>query len=269
VLLHGFMMSHWYFNNILRQLAETNDVIAIDLPGFGESDRPAPQRYGYDGPAYATTVAQVMDALQIERATVLGHSMGGGAALAIAARRPERVERLVLVSPAVYPLPMPALAKILLQPMLGPFVWSYLFTKGELRRAMLRDHFKDPAPVTDEFVDYYWARFNRAGGRDAAYAAAKMLGSLSDNTADPGRVRAPTLLIWPDEDRMIPTHHARRLSRAIAGATLKIVPACGHNVHLERPDEFLRQLQPFLADKTQQPMVSTPIPAARSHAISR
>lgn len=264
VLVHGFMMSHYYFDNILPRLSARWDVIALDLPGFGESDRPPGDRFGYDRASFAKVVAEVMERLGVPQAAVLGHSMGGGVALALAARRPELVERLVLVSAAVYPLPLPAYAKVLLQPTVGRLVWRHLFTKGELRRALLRDHFKDPAPVTDAFVDYYWARLNRAGGRDAAWAAACKLGALEAHTPDPGRVRAPTLLLWPDEDRVIPFDHARRLLRAIGGAQLRVVPCCGHGVHLERPDEFLRQLEPFLADETARPLVTTPIPPARS-----
>jgi pimeloyl-ACP methyl ester carboxylesterase len=268
VLLHGFMMSHAYFRNILPRLERMNDVIAIDQIGFGESDRPEEARFSYDLPAQMGIVAEVMDRLGVERATVLGHSMGGGAALLLAARKPERVSRLVLICPTVYPLPMPALAKVIFNPTFGQFLFRNAFTKSEMRRQMLRQHFKDPAPVTDEFVDFVWARLNRAGGRDAAYLAMRALSQLANNTADPMRVRAPTLLLWGDEDRMIPLSHGKRLSRAIPGARLGVVPACGHNVHLERPDELLRQLEPFLADTVAQPVPETPVPQ-RSQAMGR
>ncbi len=270
VLLHGFMMSHWYYRGLLPELSRDHRVYAIDFPGFGESDRPDPQRYGYDNPSLAGTVDEVMAKLGIGPARVIGHSMGGGAALVLAARHPERVERMVLISPAIYPLPpMPPLVKMLMSPSVGPFVWKHLFPKFEMRRQMLREHFKDPRPVTDEFVDYVWERFNRAGGTEAAYAAARALASLSNNTSDPGRVRAPTLLVWPDYDRVIPLPtHGKRLERAIAGAILRVVPDAGHCVHLERPEETLRQIMPFLADSTVKPVAETPVPAPRAHAVT-
>jgi pimeloyl-ACP methyl ester carboxylesterase len=268
VLLHGYLMSHWYFRALLPELARDHRVFAVDLPGYGESDNPDPARYRYDSAAYAGTVDEVMAKLGIGPARVIGHSMGGGAALTLAARFPERVERLVLVSAAVFPLAVTGVAKLLLNPTVGPFLWK-LFTKGEMRRQMLAEHFKDSRPVTDEFVDYVWERLNRAGGREAAYAAAVALGSLRANTSDPGRVRAPTLLVWPDYDRVVPLEsHGKRLERAIAGAQLRVVPDSGHNVHLERPAEFLRQLMPFLADTTLQPVAETPVPAPRAHAVT-
>ncbi len=267
VLLHGFMMSHWYFRNVQPRFERDHQVIAIDLPGFGESDRPEVAKFPYDVHAMAGAVCEVLDKLGIERAAVLGHSMGGGVALALAARRPERVSRLVLVCPTVYPLQMPALIKLVLNDRFGPFLWKHAFTKGEMRRQMLKQHFKDPAPVTDEFVDYVWARFNRAGGREAAYAVTKQFAAMSNNTADPMRVRAPTLLVWGDEDRMIPLSHGKRLLRGIPGARLAVVPSCGHNVHLERPDEFLRQVVPFLTDLTARPVTETPVPHPRGQAM--
>ena len=264
VLLHGYMMSGWYFRNLVPALERTHEVITIDLPGFGESDRPAPSVFGYDAAAFAGVVDEVLARLGVPRAAVLGHSMGGGVALAVAARSPERVERLVLVSPAVYTLPVPALARLVMTPVVGPLLWKHAFTRGELKRQMRTQHFRDARAITDELVDHVWSRFRRAGGPEAAYAVARWLSSLQSSTGEPMRVRAPTLLVWGDEDRMVPLEHARRLQGAIAGARLAIVPACGHNVHLERGDELLRQLQPFLAERALRPVEETPVERARA-----
>ncbi len=263
VLLHGFFLSHYSFRDVLPQLAAERDVIAIDLPGFGESDRPAPGDFAYDLPAFAGAVGEVLDALGVARATVLGHSMGGGTALTLAARQPERVERLVLVSAALYPLPMPVESKLLLAPGgVGNFLWKHAFRRADVRRVMLRDDFRDPRFVTDEWVDYYWARFNRPGGPEASYAALVALSKLADSNSDPGRVTAPTLLLWADEDRVVPLSHGKRMQRAIPGAQLRVVPASGHLPFVERPDEFLRQLRPFLDEK----ISPVPLPVTRSHA---
>lgn len=242
-------MSHWYFRDVLPVLADGREVIAIDLPGFGESDRPHPMQFAYDGAAFAVAVAEVLRTLGVERATVFGHSMGGGAALALAAREPELVERLAVCSPSIYPLPVPVEGKLLFQLGLGSLLWRKLVTRGEMRRLMLRDHFRDPRPVTDEFVDYYWARLNRPGGHEASYAALVNLARLGETPSEPALVKAPTLILWPDEDRVVPLASGKRLARAMSNARLQVVPACGHNTHLERPDEFLRQLLPFLNEQ--------------------
>src|SRR5687767_5597245 len=99
-------MSHWTWRDVLPALVREHDVIAIDLPGFGESDRPSPSAFSYDAAAFASITDEVMAQLGVSRAVVIGHSMGGGAALSLAARRPQRVAGLVLISAACLPLPL-------------------------------------------------------------------------------------------------------------------------------------------------------------------
>lgn len=246
VLLHGIMMSHWIFRSVLAPLQKLRDVIAIDLPGFGDSDRP--REYGYDSPAFAATVNEVLEKLGVARADVLGHSMGGGAALSLAVRNPERVSRLILVCPAVYTLPLYPDHKLLLTRM-GPFLWKHVLPKRLFAQSWRGRHVRDPRVITDEHVDHVWERLNRPGGREAAFAAALALTKLNNNTADPGRVKAPTLLLWPEEDRLVPLAHGKRLLRSIPGAQLRVIPACGHDAFIERPEQLLRELTPFLEDK--------------------
>jgi pimeloyl-ACP methyl ester carboxylesterase len=248
VLVHGWMMSHYYFRPIVGALAADHEVIALDLPGFGESDRPAPQAFPYDLPSYAMLVDEVMERLGIARADVLGASMGGGVALTLAARHAERVQRLVLIGAAVYPPPqLPLDAKLLLTPVVGPFLFKNAFGKREFIRATRTFSVRDRQALDDDWIDYYWARMQRAGGVDATYACMRMLAGLSDVTQDPAQVRAPTLLVWGDEDRLVPLAAGKRLGRAIAGARLEVIPACGHMPFIERPDETLRVVRPFLA----------------------
>jgi pimeloyl-ACP methyl ester carboxylesterase len=247
VFLHGFMMSQFIWGETLRILDGGRRMVAIDLPGFGESDRPDPSGFAYDLPSFAKVVAEVLDTLRAPVAEFVGHSLGGAVALTLAGRSPDRVSRLALISPAILPLPLPLEGRLLLTPGLGRLLWGRLLTRAEVRRQMLRDHFRDPTPVTDDFVDYVWARLNRPGGREAAYAVIETLGALREDNPDIDAVRAPTLLIWPDEDRVVPSAIGRRLQARIANADMTIVPACGHNTPLERPVELGRLLTRFLA----------------------
>jgi 2-hydroxymuconate-semialdehyde hydrolase len=267
VLIHGWMMSHWYFRPVLEALAKTREIIALDLPGYGESDRPAPDAYSYDLPTLADTVADVMRTLGVARADVLGHSMGGGTALTLAARHPALVERLIVVAGAVYRLPdLPPAAKLALVPGVGPLLFRHVYGRRDFARACRQFSVRDGRCLDDEWIDYFWARMCRAGGKDAAYACMSMLSALADHNADPGRVRAPTLIIWGDEDRLIPLAHGRRLAQSVAGAQLAVVPASGHMPFIERPEEFLRVLRPFLS-RPAQPLAETPIPPRRAHSV--
>lgn len=268
VLIHGWMMTHWYFRPIIDALGIEHELLAIDLPGFGESDRPRPSAFAYDAAAFADVVDAVMDAVGLARADVIGHSMGGGVAITLAARHPERVQRLVAVAAALYPITeiMP-LAKLALLPLIGRHLARIGLTRREFARACRAQSVRDGRCLDDEWIDYFWARLQRAGGADAAHRCLTIMTAAAQNNADPGRVRAPTLLVWGDEDRLIPLAHGKRLQRAIAGARLEIVPASGHMPFIERPDEFLRVVRPFLAAPAA-PLSETPVPPRRAHSVT-
>ncbi|HEX8951815.1 MAG TPA: alpha/beta fold hydrolase [Polyangia bacterium] len=268
VLIHGWMMTHWYFRPLLDALGGERELFAIDLPGFGESDRPSRAAFGYDAGSFADIVAATLDTLGVARADVLGHSMGGGVAVALAARHPERVQRLVAVAAAVYRLELTTpLAKLALLPVVGRHLARVGLTRRSFARACRAESVRDGRCLDDEWIDYFWARLERPGGHDAAHTCLTVLTSAADNNGDPGRVRAPTLLVWGDEDRLVPLGHGKRLARAIAGARLEVVPASGHMPFIERTEEFLRVLRPFLAAPAS-PLVETPIPPRRAHSVT-
>jgi pimeloyl-ACP methyl ester carboxylesterase len=266
-LIHGWMMTHWYFRPVLDALGAEREIFAIDLPGFGESDRPSPSQFAYDAAAFADIVDGVMGALSLPRADVIGHSMGGGVAITLAARHPERVQRLVAVAAGIYPIPVSPLVRLALLPMVGSWLMrAGTAVRAEFARSCRTLSVRDGRCLDDEWIDYFWARVNRAGGHDAAHSSLVSLTSAPDNNGDPGRVRAPTQLVWGDEDRLVPLTHGRRLVRAIAGARLDIVPASGHMPFIERPDEFLRVVRPFLAANAAS-LSETPIPPRRAHSV--
>ncbi len=246
VLIHGYLVSHWYFRQVIGDLARRFSVIALDLPGHGESDRPSPDRFGYDLPALADVVAGTLDALGVPRAHVWGHSMGGGVALTLAARHPEKVDRLLLEDAAVYPLPLPLQGKLVLLPLVGRAIFMKLYARRDLA-AVERSAYRDPSLFDEQAVDYYWERFNRAGGRAALYALFEhTITALDASTGDPARVKAPTLVVWGDEDRVVPPAHGERLAREIQGARLEVVKACGHVPHEEGIGPLLAAALPFL-----------------------
>jgi len=129
----------------------------------------------------------------------------------------------------------------------GAFVWKNLLTRREYGRSCRHYNVRNPLLLDEHFIDYYWARLQRAGGLDAAYACMRAMADCPAEPSTLARVHAPTLLVWGDEDRLVPLSQGKRLARALPAATLTVIPACGHLPFVERPGEFLRAVRPFLA----------------------
>lgn len=258
LLIHGFAVSHYCWRHVIPGLAEAHDVIAIDLPGCGESDRPPAASYRYDAPAFMETVLGVLDALGLDRVSLVGHSMGGGVALYTAARRPERVDRLVVVDPLCYPYRMPPEGRLLLLPYIGPALYRTLYTRGMVRLYMRRQVYRDPELVTDEWVDYVWERLNRPGGMEAAHASLRFCQAPSIVARTVRAIRSPTLVMWGADDRIFPSAFAPRLQADIPGAEASIVKECGHAPPEEKPEAVTRAVLGFLAaaERTRRPAVA-------------
>jgi pimeloyl-ACP methyl ester carboxylesterase len=250
VLIHGVLVSHWEWKDLVPGIVGAgHEVIAFDLPGFGESDRPSPRDYRYDCDAFLSTIVGVLDALGVERAALVGHSLGGGLALYTAANRPERVDRLAVLDPLVYEPVMPLEVWPVLLPWVGPILFRTAFTRGLGKRAMKRDIYRDPSFATDERIDYVWERLYRAGGIEAAHAVMRMTRDPAPIRRAIRAVRAPIAIVWGEDDRIFPVAGARKLAADLPGAQVRIIPVCGHSPNEERPAETLRALLPFLASR--------------------
>jgi pimeloyl-ACP methyl ester carboxylesterase len=248
LLVHGLFTSHRSFEDLIDDLAVRFHVIAPDLPGFGESEKPSPARYAYGVEAHAESLADLIAAFGVGRASVLGHAMGGAVALTLAAEHPELVQRLVLEDALVYPYPMGFWARLPLVPVLGSFAFKQLYGR-RIFRAMCRDEVYSPeSPPPLERVDWHYDMLNTPSARESAHAV--MLATLDTRAvvARLSRIVAPALVLWGRDDRVFPVASAHRLAREIPGAKLEIMDA-GHAPHEERPREFLALLTEFLEGK--------------------
>jgi pimeloyl-ACP methyl ester carboxylesterase len=246
VLVHGFGSSLCTWKDVLPALAARHDVVALDLPGFGGSERPADLAFA-DLPR---AVVGLMDALGIERAALVGNSMGGAAAALVAAADAGRVSRLVLVDAAGFNLePRARPGMVRLASSWAAPVLQVLPGKRIVVEAALRQVFHDDALVTRERVAEYLAPAQRPGSFAALRSLGRSLGSSASQLAEAlAAIRAPTLVVWGAEDRWIPLADADRFVAAIAGARKVVIPACGHVPQEEKPAEVARLLLEFLAE---------------------
>jgi len=237
VCLHGLGGTKASFLPTLSALADTNRVIAIDLPGFGDSDKPLTA--AYDSRYFAGVVVNVLDALGIERADLIGNSMGGRVAIEAGLRTPDRVGRLVLLSPAVawlrernmkwlLQLPLPRLG--LLQPTPRALV------EPIVRRLVPGGDRGWGAAGVDEFLRAYLT----ASGRFAFYESARNI-YLDEPSGDDGfwprlaGLAPETMFVWGRHDNLVPIGFRKHVERALPAAR-HVELDCGHVPQLEAPE---------------------------------
>lgn len=245
LLIHGFLVSHLEWADVAGALAERFHVIAADLPGFGESEKPGPARYPYGIETFAETMADLVAAFGVGRAHVVGHSMGGAVALTLAAEHPELVQRLIVVDPLVYPFELSIKAKLVLYPLIGPVIFKQLYGRGMFRAYFRDEVFGNNGGMNLARVDEHYERFNSPAARESAYATLRAIQDTRSLVARLGRVRTPTLVVWGREDRIFPVAHASRLAKDLGDARLEIL-ATGHSPAEEAPRPFLQAVQEFL-----------------------
>jgi pimeloyl-ACP methyl ester carboxylesterase len=245
--LHGLGGTKASFLPTLAALADEYRVVAMDLPGFGESDKPigAP----YNSAWFARTVFDTLDELGVDQATLVGNSMGGRVAIEAGLVSPERVEGLVLLSPALAWLRDRRWVPLvrLMRPELGLFqVTPRPLVEAALRRLMPTASDGWAAAGMDEFLRAYLTR----RGRAAFYASARNI-YLDEPHGDDGfwtrlaSLGPDSLFVWGLNDTLVPVGFRRHVERALASAR-HVELNCGHVPQLERPRETHAAMRDFL-----------------------
>jgi pimeloyl-ACP methyl ester carboxylesterase len=226
-------------------LAAHCTTYALDLPGMGASAKPVAVRYTLD--FHARTLAGFLDALELERASIVCHDIGGMVGLLFAARAPERLDRLVVMDTLPYPELPPALAPMLAAGRVPGL--RQLLVRRAVIRYLLRLGTPNARARIDELTDMYYRPF--ADDTAARRVLLRTLlegevGELAEAVRGFGGITAPTLILWAEKDWLLPPSYARRLERDIPGATLQLVPRCSHFLPEDRPDFVTGELLRFL-----------------------
>jgi pimeloyl-ACP methyl ester carboxylesterase len=243
LLLHGLGGTWQYWGRTMELLAGDARCIALDLPGFGQSDTPPG---GFTLDSASDNLAAALRALGGAPAVVCGHSLGGPLGARFALRHPDAVSRLVLVGPSgLAPAPpwqLRALRAVSAYTLLqrAPFHWEHwLLPIAPLRRAALGLLVDNPSAVDPALVRRIvdGARFARAitPALGASFAT-----GLDD---DAPLVSAPIAAIWGARDRMVPPSDAEILTRVAPSAEVHFLPGCGHLPMVERPEAFANLLR--------------------------
>lgn len=247
VLLHGTSASLHTWDGWAAELAKTRRVIRFDLPGFGLTGAMADGDYATS--RYPEVVLAVLDVLGVRRVVLAGNSFGGEVAWQTALAAPDRIERLVLVDAAGYPLSpqsVPIGFRLARLPLLNRLFESVL--PRSVIESSLRNVYGDPARVTSGLVDRYYELTLREGNR-AALAARLRARLPGAEAARIRELRLPTLILWGDRDRLLPPADAARFHADIAGSRLVIFKGLGHVPHEEDPTATLVPVIDFLGSR--------------------
>lgn len=251
LLLHGFGGSMWQWEYQQPLLADHVRVITPDLLGAGLSDKPA---LDYSPDEMLNFLTSFMDALQIKRAVLVGHSMGAGLAVGMALEHPDRVTKLILISglpPRVLDsLTNPTIKRALESHTppwlvaLGNWLFGGWFTERVLKEAVY-----DPTLITPAILDRSHRNRRRPGFLRPVLSAGRHLPEWERRFAPRlGAITQETLIVWGEEDRVFPLDVGRRLHGLIPASTFASVAQAGHLPQWEQPDRvnplLLRFLQP-------------------------
>ena len=247
VLLHGFGTSSFVWRSVAPEIALANrTAFAMDLFGYGESDRPFDADFGIA--SQAELVDRALTALRLPKATVVGLDLGGAVAMRLAATRPERVERLFLVNPIALD-ELPAGDITALQRNAARF--AFRVGKGILGAAsilgeLLRRSVADPAHMPDKLVARYLAPYVGEEGLNHLLLLARSVDDEDMEDVELSSLTQPTQIVWGDQDPWVTPKFADRLSDIIPGSRLVHLPGVGRLVPEEAPDTLLNLLLEFI-----------------------
>ena len=248
LLVHGFGTSSFVWRNVAPALAVANcTAFAVDLFGYGESDRPFDADFGIA--AQAEYLDRALTALRLPSATVVGLDLGGAVALRLAAARADRVDRLVLVNPtALDQLPSDDIRTL----HRNTARFAFRISRGVLGAApllseLLRGSVSDPDHMPDALVARYLAPYVGREGVNHLLALARAVDEEDMDGVELGAIQQPTLMVWGELDPWVESRFAERLSDLLSDCRLVRLPGVSRLVPEEAPDALAGLMLDFVS----------------------
>jgi|SRR5215510_137102 len=245
ILIHGFISSTMVWNEVFLPLSNAGfRVIALDLPGYGYSDKPRDAEYTIE--AQGRAVVGLMDRLNIEKAIVVGASYGGAIAATIALDFPERVNRLILIGAVTNnDAKKYLLLRIARTPLVGDVLTPlFLGSRWAMRKRMERVYRRLGRPLDERKLAARHHVLAVANAHRAVIRSARKWNAdgIQHNAK---QIRQPTLIVWGDHDQEIPITNGYRLRDEIPNSRLIVFAGCGHLPPQEYPQQFVRAVSEF------------------------
>jgi len=244
-LIHGFASALDTWNGVMPLLEAKHRVIALDLKGFGWTDRPPGD---YSPRAQAALVWALLDARGVQKTAIVAHSWGSSVALAAVMLHPDRVTRIALYDAWVYEEQLPTMFAWAREDGVGEILFSMFYKERPDEK--LANAFYDKSVVTEQFAEEVERAMDRPGTVAAALAAVR--GQTYERMQQHYHaIKQPVLLLWGREDTVTTLEMGERLLRDLPNARMIVYPRCGHLPMIEAADESSRDLARFLAEDVQ------------------
>jgi pimeloyl-ACP methyl ester carboxylesterase len=247
VLVHGFGTCSFLWRNVGPILAVANrTAFAVDMFGYGESDRPFDAQFGIG--AQSDYLDHALTALRLSKATVVGIDLGGAVAMHLAYNRPERVERLVLINAIAFD-DVPADDIKAMQRNTARFALRIsrgILGAAPLIRELLERSVADPANMSDPLVARYLAPYVGQEGLNHLLTLARSVTDEDMLDVELGQLDCPTLIVWGDQDPFVGPKLGDRLADTIPGSRLVRLPGTGRLVPEEAPDTLANMILEFV-----------------------
>jgi len=247
LLVHGFGTCSFLWRNVGPALAAASrTAFAIDLFGYGESDRPFDAQYGIA--AQSDYLDRALTALRLTKATIVGNDLGGAVAMHLAFNRPERVDRLVLVNPIAFD-DIPADDIKQLQRNTARF--AFRISRGvvgaaSLIRELIERSVADKANAPEALVARYLAPYVGEDGLNHLLTLARAVDDADMAEVDLGQIDRPTLIVWGDQDPFVGPKLGESLADTIPGSRLVRLPGTGRLVPEEAPETLAGMILEFI-----------------------
>jgi pimeloyl-ACP methyl ester carboxylesterase len=241
LLIHGFVSSVYTFNRLMPLLINNFSVIAIDLPGFGRSEKSKTFIYSFAN--YAKLIDECLQYFKLKNVTIIGHSMGGQIALYTAKLTPYKIKKLILLCSSGY---LKSAKKSLIYCSYLPF--SRFFVERYIRKKdikmSLENVFYNKSYITDELMEEFTKPLTE---KDFYTSLLRLLRYREgDLTSEELReIQIPTLLIWGEEDKVVPLEIGQRLLQDLPNAELITYEKTGHLVTEERPNDLYHDIMSY------------------------
>jgi pimeloyl-ACP methyl ester carboxylesterase len=246
VLVHGFLSSTISFRQLLPGLTKEYKVIALDLPGFGQSEKS--KSFIYKLSNYGQLIIDFLDKLNIQNVILIGHSMGGQICMHAAKKAPGRVDKLILLGCCSYV--KRASRSLIACSYLPMFTWGMRswIQKKDIKQNLL-SVLHDSKLVTQEMIDGYSKPISEAAFINSLIRLLRHReGDMSSQELR--EINQPVLMIWGKEDKVIPVKTGYRLKHDLPNAELIVYEKCGHLMMEEKPKEITTEIIRFIENSS-------------------